>query len=279
MPILALLPRRFRPETQGPDRGSGEKASKCAEEMRPGEIIASLRRNSYAFVPVSPMLEWHSLHLPMGTDALICEAVCRALADAHGGIWFRPLSFGLDSFRTPVQKKMWGIPESEPVFGMDHPHFPVKSEYSGQPEMKAAVTNRVQSLKRTGIRYVFLLNHHGGEGQFDLLSDTARGLTDGKTSVYALKTYDFNDLTVADGWTGIGGHAGVSETLWVMAFRPDLVGLEQLPEGELSVYALGILHEKPVIEKQWNPRDVDPNVAMKLRTRVLHNFDRYLSVL
>jgi creatinine amidohydrolase/Fe(II)-dependent formamide hydrolase-like protein len=247
--------------------------------MRPVEIVDALGRNSCAFVPVSPMLEWHSLHLPMGTDALVSEALCRMLAQKHGGIWFRPLAFGLDAIRTPEQKKMWGIPENETVFGMDFRPFPVKSEYCRPPEMKAAVTNRVEALKRTGIRHVFLMNHHGGAGQFDLIDDLARTLTDGKTTVHGLKTYQFNDLAEADGWYGIGGHAGYAETLWVMAFRPELVELTRLPEGPLGVYPYGILHEKPVIEARWNPRNIDPKVAVKLRTRVMQNFDRYFTAL
>jgi creatinine amidohydrolase/Fe(II)-dependent formamide hydrolase-like protein len=215
----------------------------------------------------------------MGTDGLICEAFCRLLAETHGGIWFRPLAFGLDALRTPEQKKTWGIPENETVFGMDFPHFPVKSEYCRPAEMKAAVTNRVESLKRTGVRRVFLINHHGGAGQFDLISGLAVDLSDEKTKVYGLRTYQFNDLTEADGWTGIGGHAGFAETLWLTAFRPELVDTAQLPEGKLGVYSHGILHDKPVIEARWNPRNIDPRVAVKLRTRVMSNFDRFLTEL
>jgi creatinine amidohydrolase/Fe(II)-dependent formamide hydrolase-like protein len=279
VPILALVPRRMRAGHAAAAGGAQEKASKCAEEMRPGEIVGALARNSFAFVPVSPMLEWHSLHLPMGTDGLICEAFCRLLAERHGGIWLRPLAFGLDALRTPEQKKMWNIHENETVFGMDFPDFPVKSEYCRPAEMKAAVTNRVGSLRRTGVKRVFLVNHHGGAGQFDLISDLAQDLSDDKTAVYGLRTYQFNDLTEADGWTGIGGHAGFAETLWLTAFRPELADLTRLPEGALGVNTHGILHENPVIEARWNPRNIDPKVAVKLRTRVMLNFDRYLAEL
>jgi creatinine amidohydrolase/Fe(II)-dependent formamide hydrolase-like protein len=277
VPVLALFPRRLRAGSDAAAGNAAEKESRCAEEMRPGEIVESLARNSFAFVPVSPMLEWHSLHLPMGTDGLICEAFCRMLAERHGGIWFRPLAFGLDALRTPEQKKMWGIPESETVFGMDFPHFPVKSEYCRPAEMKAAVTNRVESLRRTGVKRVFLINHHGGAGQFDLISGLARDLSDEKTAVHGLTTYRFNDLTEADGWTGIGGHAGFAETLWLTAFRPELADTTLLPEGELGVNRYGILHDNPVIEARWNPRRIDPKVAAKLRMTVMRNFDRFLA--
>ncbi|RPI96760.1 MAG: hypothetical protein EHM32_02580, partial [Spirochaetales bacterium] len=151
--------------------------------------------------------------------------------------------------------------------------------YCRPPEMTAAITNRVESLKRTGIRRVFLMNHHGGAGQFDLIDGLAASLSDGKTAVYGLKTYQFNDLAEADGWTDVGGHAGCAETLWVMAFRPDLVDLERLPEGPLGVYPFGILHDQPVIETRWNPRNVDSEVAVKLRARFIRNFDRFFAAL
>ena len=32
-----------------------------------------------------------------------------------------------------------------------------------------------------------------------------------------------------------GGHAGLSETNWLLAFRPDLIDLSKVPKGELNV--------------------------------------------
>jgi creatinine amidohydrolase len=249
---------------------------KSLEEMRPGEIVAALQRASLAFVPVSPMVEWHSLHLPLGTDALICEAISRELSTSLGGVWFRPLSFGLDSYRTPEQKRMWGIPDGVEVYGMEHPAFPVKCEYCQATEIRAAITNRVGMLKRSGVRHVVLLNHHGGAGQFQTIEDIARELSDGATRVHGLKTYDFNDLGEADGWSPVGGHAGYAETTWLLAFRPELVDLEQLPEGELRVYEYGILHERPLIEERWNPRHARDDVARRLHDRVLANLGEHL---
>ncbi len=79
------------------------------EEMRPGEIQQAIETAPYAFVPISPMIEWHSFHLPMGTDGLISESICRIMTGTVGGIWFRPLSLGLDSWRNEDEKKMWGL--------------------------------------------------------------------------------------------------------------------------------------------------------------------------
>lgn len=257
---------------------SGYGVRSC-EEMRPNEILKAIEKKPYAFVPVSPMIEWHSFHLPVGTDALISEAMCRIMSETIGGIWFRPLSLGLDSWRDESQKKMWGLKPEESVFGMNFPDVPLKSEYCGIDEMKKLIINRVNTLRGIGLKHVFLLNHHGGKGQFAIIDDLADELTDDTIRIHCLRTYQFNDLTEEDGFYGVGGHAGYSETTWLMAFRPELTDLTQQKAGELSVRKTGILHDKPMIEEKWNPGNVSFSVANKLRNSVTKNFAAYLEEL
>jgi len=246
------------------------------EEMRPGEILDAISERPYAFVPVSPMIEWHSYHLPMGTDGLISEAICSSMAGKLGGVWFRPLSLGLDSWRTDQQKERWGFDSEDEVFGMNFPDVPLTSEYCKVEELKEAVRNRVEALRGIGVKHLFLLNHHGGEGQIPAIEELGKELSDGDITVHGLKTYQFNDLTKDEGFYGVGGHAGYSETTWLMAFRPELIDLTRLGPGELSVRDMGILHSKPVIEEKWNPRHVSSQVANNLRLRVIENFSQYI---
>jgi len=255
---------------------AGEKTVKPAEEMRPGEVLAAVSRGPYAFVPVSPTFEWHSFHLPMGTDALIPQEMARIMAGRVGGIWFRPLSFGLDAWRDPQEKKEWGIRDDEEVYGMNFPELPVWSEYSEKPEMVSAVKNRLKPLSRCGVKHAFLMNHHGGKGQFETIEELAKEYTNEKMKVHAIRTYQFNDLKEEDGFYGQGGHAGWSETTWLLAFRPELVDLDEQEEGELSVRKTGILHETPTIDAKWNPRRVSLSVADKLRQRAIANFEQYI---
>ncbi len=247
------------------------------EEMRPGEIQDSISRGPYAFVPVSPMIEWHSFHLPIGTDALIAEAICRLMAEKLGGVWFRPLSLGLDSWRNDEQKQRWGFKPEEEVFGMNFPDVPLKSEYCQVDDLKTIVRNRVEALRGIGVKHVFLLNHHGGKGQIPAIEQLGKELSDVNMKVHGLKTYQFNDLTQEEGFYGVGGHAGYSETTWLMAFRPELLDLTRIDPGELSVRNTGILHDKPVIEEKWNPGNVSSLVANRLRLRVIANFSTYIS--
>jgi len=250
---------------------------KSFEEKRPGEILKAIAEGPYAFVPVSPMIEWHSYHLPMGTDGLISEAICRLMAGKLGGIWFRPLSLGLDAWRGKEQKESWGYNSDDEVFGMNFPDVPLTSEYCQVEDLKISVKNRVEALRGIGVKHLFLLNHHGGEGQIPALEELGKELTNNDMTVHGLKTYQFNDLTKEDGFFGVGGHAGYSETTWLMAFRPDLIDLTRLDPGELSVRETGILHGKPVIEEKWNPGNVSPLVANRLKLRVINNFSTYIS--
>jgi creatinine amidohydrolase/Fe(II)-dependent formamide hydrolase-like protein len=250
---------------------------KSYEEMRPDEILIAIKKAPVAFIPVSPMIEWHSYHLPMGTDGLICEAICKIMAEKVGGVWFRPLSLGMDSYRNNELKERWGFNQNEDFFGMNFPDLPLKSEYCTSAEMENIIRNRVESLRGIGVKHLFLINHHGGEGQIQLVEDIANSLTDGTTKVHGLKTYQFNDLKEKDGFYNIGGHAGFSETIWLMAFRPELIDLSQLQGGELSVRTTGILHNKPIIENEWNPKNVSSVVAIKLKNRVIDNFLKYVS--
>ena len=69
--------------------------------------------------------------------------------------------------------------------------------------------------------------------------------------MFSITPYQF--LTPIHEHMTTGGHAGLSETLNLMAFHPELVDLTQLPEGELSVRQLGILHGQPTIERSTTP--------------------------
>jgi len=253
--------------------------SRSVEEKRPGEIINAVKKGAFAFIPVSPMIEWHSYHLPVGTDGLISEAVARGTSRITGGIWFRPLSFGLDAWRNEEELKKWGFRKDDKVFGMNFPDVPLASEYCETAEMIAALKNRLKILDRMNIKHAFIINHHGGKGQFKTIENVARECTTGKLTVHAIRTYQFNDLTNEDGFYGVGGHAGFSETLWLMAFRPELVDLSTLMDGELSVREMGILHDKPDIDAKWNPKNVSLSVARKLKDHVLRNFSEYVLAL
>ncbi len=245
-------------------------SSRPAEEMRPGEIVAARERSGCAFVPVSPAFEWHSFHLPMGCDALIAESISRLTAEQVGGIWFRPLSFGLDEWRPERQLVPWGFDKADRIYGMNFPELPLASEYNEPPAMRAAVTNRLHAIKDSGFPRAFIVSSHGGTGQTPVLEALARECSESGFEVHFVGTNALSDVT--DESLRVGGHAGLAETTWLLAFRPELVDLTCQEEGELSVRRAGILHSKPTIEPEHNPRHVSLAVACALRESVVSNF-------
>ncbi|MCD6415695.1 MAG: creatininase family protein [Planctomycetes bacterium] len=248
--------------------------SRPAEEMLPHQILEARERSGCAFVPVGPAFEWHSFHLPMGTDALVAEAVCRMVAERVGGIWLRPLSFGLDEWRPEDNLLEWGFKEEDRVFGMRFPDLPLVSEYCQAPEMRAAVKNRLDAIGGCGFRHAFLVNGHGGAGQMPTLEALAEECTTQQCQAHFVTTYRFN--TVSHESLDVGGHAGLSETTWVMAFRPELVDLSRQPDGELSVRLAGILHDRPTIEARFNPRNAVRAIADDVRESVVSNFVEFV---
>jgi creatinine amidohydrolase/Fe(II)-dependent formamide hydrolase-like protein len=247
---------------------------KSVYKMLPHEIRRARDASSCAFVPVSPCFEWHSYHLPLGTDALIAEGICMCMAERVGGIYFEPLSFGLDEFRPQKQLLAWGFEKDDKIFGMRFPELPLCSEYCNEPEMESAINNRLEAIKGSGFKYAFLVNNHGGTGQTPLLERIAGKWSSDGFKVFYVKTTELS--TYRHQLMRAGGHAGQSETLNLMAFHPELVDLTRIPEGELAVREFGILHATPVVEEEFNPRHVLLSVANEIRESILGNFDKFI---
>lgn len=226
------------------------------EFLRPGQILEKARHPGLLLIPVSPACEWHSYHLPVGTDAIIVEEVARRLAVRLQAVHCRVLALGLDEVRDAAFKSSQGIDPQAHVWGMNYPGLPVASEYTTARAMRAVVEARLQAVKASGFRRAALLNHHGGRGQVPLLRAIASAWTAPGFRVDLLETKadpGFAPPPEAARCFQVGGHAGLAETLQLMAFRPDLVDLDALPDGPLQAARCGILHDGPEIPAAFNP--------------------------
>lgn len=242
------------------------------EELRPKQILEKIRNQGVIFVPVSPLIEWHSYHLPMGVDGLIAEGVAAALAEEFDTVCCRCIPMALDGFRSAQEKQAWGLDLKADVFGMNFPGLPLTTENHTPELLTGMVSARLTMLKKSGFRFAFLVNHHGGAGQNERLAALAESFSDENFKVVALAVPRFNTFHEEGARAlhlKVGGHAGLCETLQLMAFRPELIDLDELPEGPLSVAATGILHGKPEIPAEFNPRRALPDLAAKWRESTL----------
>ena len=83
---------------------------RCIEFMRPEPVRDVIKSSGIVFIPVSPRVEWHGPHLPMGTDGIIAEECAKAMAEIFDACYFRCLPLGLDQIRNEKQLKSWGFP-------------------------------------------------------------------------------------------------------------------------------------------------------------------------
>jgi len=197
-------------------------------------------------------------------DGLIAEAVSSRLAERFGAAWFRVLSLGMDDVRDDNFKQTQGIDPSEYVFGMNYPALPLRSEYAEADDLRRLVGARLRTAIAAGFRYVFVINHHGGCGQMDTLIRTANECQTDTCRIEVLQTVTFNRYSPPPGsefYLKVGGHAGLAETIQFMAFYPDAADMTQLPEGPLRASETGILHDRPDIAAEFNPRQADPAIA------------------
>jgi creatinine amidohydrolase/Fe(II)-dependent formamide hydrolase-like protein len=244
-------------------------------ELIPDEIISSRNKSGCAFVPVGP-IEWHSYHLPVGTDALIAERICELVAERVGGVYFKPLFLGTDALRNENELLSWGFKKEDKIFGMNFPDLPLVSEYCSMEDLKSNVTRRLKFLRESKFKVTFIVNHHGGLGQNEYLKEVCSSYNLDNFKVEFVPSYRFLNLEDKSLDSNCGGHAGISESTFLLAFRPDLIDLTKVPAGELFVKEMGILHYHPVIEEKYNPGNISKTLADELRKNIIKNFVNYV---
>ena len=60
--------------------------------MRPGQLEAAGRKFPVVYVPFG-LIEWHGVHLPLGTDAIKAHGILVKCAERFGGVVYPPVYF------------------------------------------------------------------------------------------------------------------------------------------------------------------------------------------
>ena len=138
------------------------------ELLRPQEIVSERERCPVAYVPVGP-LEWHSLHMPVGTDALNAGAVAQRVAERVGGVVLPTLYWGTERERPPGVARDLGFEREDYVVGMDFPNHALKSMYCPEEVLALLVRERLQELIALEYRLIVVVNGHGAVNHMSTL--------------------------------------------------------------------------------------------------------------
>lgn len=195
------------------------------ELMRPAQIIAERERCPLIFLPIGP-LEWHSLHLPYGTDALNATGVARELVHRIGGVVLPTFFWGTERERPPELTRALGFAESDYVVGMDFPKNSLKSLYCREEYLALLVRELLGQLVALHYRLIVIVNGHGASNQIETLRRlSAEFSATSPARVLLALAWLLDDDTFTIG----PGHADAIETSLMLAMHPDLVDVEQLP--------------------------------------------------
>jgi len=164
--------------------------------------------STVALLPVAA-IEQHGPHLPLGTDAIICDGVIDAAA------WY--LSAEARVLRLPTQR-----------IGVSPEHASFPGTLSMEPEVALAAWHAIgDSVARTGLRRLVIFNSHGGQpGVVDQLALRLRrshGMLVVRANIFGLGLPE-GSVQVTEARFGL--HGGLVETSLMRVLRPELVRMD-----------------------------------------------------
>jgi creatinine amidohydrolase len=202
--------------------------------LRPHEFRARLAEHPIAYLPLGT-LEWHGEHLPLGSDALISEALMVECATQLGGIVMPAIHLGPD--RDTL------LPDGQHLQGMETadsttPHRQLDGScYWVSPGFFMTLVDAILAqLKRAGFKAVFADGH--GPSRRSWVENLAE-----RETRFGLRLFGVTP-EIAQQWQSQMDHAARNETSLVMAAQPDLVDLSQLPTDR-AVWPQGVGGQDP----------------------------------
>lgn len=197
--------------TSSPGRDDNLPSVFMAELTLP-DIERYLQRstNKLALIPVGST-EQHGAHLPLSTDVLIPQEVCRRVAVARGAVVAPPLAFTLSA---------------------GHRGFSALI-YTSINTFLALVEDMCVSLAEAGFREIVFVNgHYTNNYPLAMACMNASPKLPSGTLAFPITYWETLTNDQVDDYLSmrVGLHANVGETSAVMAIRPELVDLTKAVE-------------------------------------------------
>jgi creatinine amidohydrolase len=178
------------------------------EELTGDQFAAAVEQcQEVCLLPLS-VVERHGHHLPLGTDTFIGRAVCQRAAALEPALIFPDYIFTQ-------------IPEARHLAGT----IAIDGDL-----MVRLLDNVCREIARNGFRKVVLVNAHGGNLGLLSLFNMLQLYTPRDYVVYMVQPFGPGMAALDLPWERASdGHAGPGETSMILATRPDLVHMEQVP--------------------------------------------------
>lgn len=212
--------------------------------MLPHKLNEELEKLPLIFIPLAP-LEWHGLHLAIGTDPINAECMALEVAKRVGGVVLPTLYMGTERERDPKTLESLGFDKSDYVVGMNF--FKAKGLYESfyfLEEIFALVLRaHIELCIDHGYRYIYIVSGHGAINHNNVIERLCIEFNNksnkAKEAKVAVKVAFGISFPIPKEKAKIGGitHAGIEETSLMMYYGDKLGGdklvdLNQLPSIE-----------------------------------------------
>lgn len=208
------------------------------EELTPEEFSSRLAECPVAYLPLGT-IEWHGNHLPLGADGIQSQEFFEQLASEVGGIVLPKLFVGPDFDTLIGNKEFYGM-DCGKLFGKectyDIQQLKGSAYWMSDSTFDILMNSVMKQLSRAGFKIVVAHGH---------------GPSTGYIGSHAKEFKNRYDLTVMNCWGNDSAdlclqcdHAATNETSIMMAVRPDLVKMKNLP-ADTATWPLGVLGRDP----------------------------------
>jgi len=210
-------------------------------ELTPKEFKERLKAAPIAYLPLGT-LEWHGEHLPLGSDGIQSQGFFQILAQDVGGIVLPMLFLGPDRMLKNGDQELYGMdictnPQDDKCFYQNR-QLDGSAYWVSEQLFEMILESVLFQLSRAGFR-IIVAHGHGPSTNFfkDHISiwEKKFGL---KCFICWGSKYDEEGLGLQV------DHAAMNETSLVMALRPELVKMNNLPQDK-DTWPIGIAGKDP----------------------------------
>lgn len=208
------------------------------EELTPAEFSARLKDCPVAYLPLGT-LEWHSTHLPLGSDGIQSQEFFKRLAKEAGGIVLPMLFLGPDLDTVINNHEYYGMDQAKTF--SDQCTYEIQqltgsAYWLSDSTFNSMMQGIMKQLSRAGFKMVIAHGH---------------GPSNNYIESHSKEFKDMYNLTVMNCFGNDSSnlclqcdHAGANETSIMQYVRPDLVNMKNLPQDK-TTWPLGMLGDDP----------------------------------